>query len=44
MFGKPANPKDPFELGTGVEYYYDYAPDVEARQRVQLTGTNKPMT
>jgi cytochrome c oxidase subunit 1 len=25
MFGKPANPKDPFELGTGVEYYYDYA-------------------
>jgi cytochrome c oxidase subunit 1 len=25
MFGKPANPKDPFELGHGVEYYYDYA-------------------
>jgi cytochrome c oxidase subunit I len=25
MFGKAANPKDPFELGHGVEYYYDYA-------------------
>jgi len=25
MFGKPANTQDPFELGKGVEYYYDYA-------------------
>lgn len=24
MHGKPANPQDPFELGTGVDYYYDY--------------------
>ncbi len=25
MFGKPANTADPFGLGTGVEYYYDFA-------------------
>jgi cytochrome c oxidase subunit 1 len=25
MFGKPADPQDPFGLGKGVEYYYDYA-------------------
>jgi cytochrome c oxidase subunit 1 len=25
MFGKPADTRDPFELGKGVEYYYDYA-------------------
>jgi len=23
--GKPADPEDPFELGKGVQYYYDYA-------------------
>jgi cytochrome c oxidase subunit I len=25
MFGKLADPKDPFEMKTGKEYYYDYA-------------------
>jgi cytochrome c oxidase subunit 1 len=25
MYGKPADPRDPFKLGKGVEYYYDYA-------------------
>jgi cytochrome c oxidase subunit 1 len=25
MFGKPADTRDPFELGKGVEYYYDFA-------------------
>ncbi len=25
MFGKPADTRDPFELGKGLEYYYDYA-------------------
>jgi cytochrome c oxidase subunit 1 len=25
MFGKPVNPKDPFDLAVGKEYYYDYA-------------------
>jgi heme/copper-type cytochrome/quinol oxidase subunit 1 len=25
MFGKPANTIDPFGMGTGVEYYYDFA-------------------
>jgi cytochrome c oxidase subunit 1 len=25
MYGKPADTKDPFELKTGKEYYYDFA-------------------